>query len=421
VNEHEPTPAGPRQHALADPRRDRGGHTGVDRATAGLEYPRARCGRQWMPGSDRAFHEGRVKPCPHPTNLKFRCTSTEVEGQDVNSTLDHIRGRVGRRGFAAAALALIALVAAVATPQILGRRVAAALDILGNAHAPWLWLAAIGFTVSVVTASAAWRSSIAVCGGRLSLTDACARYGAGSLANTVAPLRAGDILRIALFSRALPVRQRLRTTGGAFAAMAAARGLVMGSLVVVGAAAGIVPLWPVLVAAALVAAGVGVAVLARRHRSHLLDAFRAMGDDPRAAFRLTAWLSLQLAGRLAAAIAVGAALGIRHPIAAAVVVILALDVAGLVPLTPGNIGLAQGAIAIALHARGTPTSSALAAGIAFHAIETAVGLMFGIASLVWLAPYPSPAARRVALLAGAASWALGIAGAFSATVLVPLV
>ena len=47
--------------------------------------------------------------------------------------------------------------------------------------------------------------------------------------------------------------------------------------------------------------------------------------------------------------------------------------------------------------------------------------MFGVASVVWLAPYRSPAVRRVVLLAGAASWALGIAGAFSATVLVPLV
>jgi uncharacterized membrane protein YbhN (UPF0104 family) len=374
-----------------------------------------------MAGCDRAIHEGRVKPCPQRANLKFRCSSTEVEGQNVNSTLDHIRGRVGRRGFAAAALALIALVAAVATPQILGRRVAAALDILGNAPAPWLWLAAIGFTLSVLTASAAWRSSIAVCGGRLSLADACARYGAGSLANTALPLRAGEIVRIALFSRALPAQQRLRTTGGAFAAMAASRALVMGALVVGGAAAGIVPLWPLLIAAAVVGTGVGVGVVARKNRSHVLDAFRAFGDDPRAALRLLGWLSLQLAGRLAAATAVGAALGIRHPLAAAVVVILALDVAGLVPVTPGNIGLAQGAIAFALHARGTPTSSALAAGIAFHAIETAVGLMFGIASLVWLAPYPSPAARRVALLAGAASWALGIAGAFSATVLVPLV
>ena len=76
---------------------------------------------------------------------------------------------------------------------------------------------------------------------------------------------------------------------------------------------------------------------------------------------------------------------------------------------------------MALHAQGTSFTNGLAAGIAFHAVETAVGIMFGIGSLVWLAPYPSPAARRVALLAGSASWALGIAGAFSATVLVPLV
>jgi uncharacterized membrane protein YbhN (UPF0104 family) len=339
----------------------------------------------------------------------------------VTTTLEHIRGRVGRRGVAAAAFALAALIAAIATPQILGRRVAAALDILGNAHAPWLWLAATGFTVSVVTASAAWRSSIAVCGGRLTLTDACARYGAGSLVNTLVPFRAGDVVRIALFSRVLPMKERLRTTGGAFAAMAASRALVIGGLVIGGAAAGIVPLWPFLIAAALVAAALAVGAFARRNASHLLDAFRAFGDDPLAALRLVAWLSLQLAGRLAAATAVGAALGIRHPLAAAVVIILALDVAGLLPLTPGNIGLTQGAIALALHAQGTPTSSALAAGIAFHALETAVGLMFGVASLLWLAPYSSPAARRVALLAGAASWVVGIAGAFSATVLVPLV
>ena len=54
-------------------------------------------------------------------------------------------------------------------------------------------------------------------------------------------------------------------------------------------------------------------------------------------------------------------------------------------------------------------------------METQAALMFGIASLVWMAPYPSPAARRIALLAGAASWSLAIAGAFGATVLVPLV
>jgi len=93
----------------------------------------------------------------------------------------------------------------------------------------------------------------------------------------------------------------------------------------------------------------------------------------------------------------------------------------LLPLTPGNVGFTSGAIAMALHAQGTSFTDALAAGIAFHAVETGVGLMVGVGSLLWLAPYPSPAARRVALLAGAASWAVGLAGAFSATVLVPLV
>jgi len=104
-----------------------------------------------------------------------------------------------------------------------------------------------------------------------------------------------------------------------------------------------------------------------------------------------------------------------------VVIVPALDIAGIVPITPGNFGVTSGAIAIAFHANGVSFTHGLAAGIAFHAVETAVGIMFGLGSLVWLAPYPTPAFRRVALLATAASWSVGIAGALSATVLVPLV
>jgi uncharacterized membrane protein YbhN (UPF0104 family) len=341
--------------------------------------------------------------------------------ENVNATLTQIRGRVGRRGLAAAVVLLVVLVVAVATPQLLGHRVAAAFETLASADPRWLWLAAAGFFVSVSGAAAAWRSAMVVCGGRLSFTDACARYGVGSLVNTFVPARAGEAVRIGLFSRVLRNQERLRTTGGAFAALAAARALALAVLAVAGAAAGVIPLWPFLVAAALVAAAVAVGALARKTQTHLLDAFRALAEDPRAAARLIAWIALQFAGRLAAATALGAALGIRHPLAAALLILLALDVAGLVPVTPGGVGVAQAAVVLALHAHGTPYGSALAAAIAFHAVETAVSLMVGVASLVWLAPYPSPAARRVALLAGAASWALGIAGAFSATVLMPLV
>jgi hypothetical protein len=99
----------------------------------------------------------------------------------------------------------------------------------------------------------------------------------------------------------------------------------------------------------------------------------------------------------------------------------AIEVASIIPLTPGNVGVTSAAIAVAFQAHGVSFTQGLAAGIAFHAVETAVGIMFGLASVLWLAPFPTPSARRVALVATGASWCLGMAGAFSATVLVPLV
>ncbi len=339
----------------------------------------------------------------------------------MNSTLTQIRGRIGRRGFAAAALVFLALLAAILTPQLLGTRVAAALDTLRSADATWLWLAGLGFALSVLAAAGSWRCAIGLCGGRLSVTDACARYGVGSLVNTLVPFRAGDAVRIGLFSRVLPSEKRLWTTGGAFAALGAARAVVLGVLVVAGYLAGAVPLWPLLIAAALVATAIGVAIASRKSNAHILDAFRSLAREPRGAARLVAWLALSTGGRLVAATAVGAALGLPKPLAAAIVIIPALDIAGLMPLTPGNLGITSAAIAVALQAQGASFTNGLAAGIAFHAVETAVGLMYGIASLVWMAPYPTPAARRIVLLAGAGSWVLGIAGAFSATVLAPLV
>ena len=344
----------------------------------------------------------------------------------MGNTLHQVRSRLGTRGLAATAAVLLALVVAVATPQLLGTRVAAAFGALDNADPKWLWLAGIGFAVSVVAAAGSWLCAIRLCGGTLTLPDACARYGAGSLVNTFVPARAGDAIRIGLFSRVLPNRERLWTTGSAFAALGAARSVVLAALIVAGSATGTLPLWPLFVALGLVTVAAAVSLRARgrdpeSRAGHLLDSFRALGREPAAAIRLVAWIALSTAGRLAAATAVAAALGIHHPLAAAVVIVPALEVAGLVPLTPGNIGITSGAIALAFQSQGVSFTNGLAAGIAFHAVETAVGLMFGIASVVWLAPYRSPAIRRVVLLTTAASWALGIAGAFSATVLVPLV
>ena len=62
----------------------------------------------------------------------------------MKSMLQQINARIGRRGIAAAVLLLLVLLAAVATPQLLGARVAAALDTVGTADAKWLWLAGVG-------------------------------------------------------------------------------------------------------------------------------------------------------------------------------------------------------------------------------------------------------------------------------------
>jgi hypothetical protein len=77
------------------------------------------------------------------------------------------------------------------------------------------------------------------------------------------------------------------------------------------------------------------------------------------------------------------------------------SVAAFAPVTPAGIDVTSGAVALVLHERGADTSTALAAGIALNAVETAAGLALGIASGLLLA-FPSPAARRWTLMSAGA-------------------
>jgi Lysylphosphatidylglycerol synthase TM region len=329
-----------------------------------------------MTGCDRALH-ARNKPTP--------ADGVYTSEEQLGSIYER---RVSRSSLTAGALMLCALGAAVATPQLLGERVAGAFGTLERADPRYLWVAALGFALTVVGSAGGWRCAIGLCGGGTSLADATARFGVGSLVNTFVPARAGDAVRIGLFSRLVPGDHPLWSAGGAFAALGAARAVVLGALVLAGALAGAVPLWPLLVAAAVAAAAIVAAARARRSRAHLLDAFRALSADPRAAARLVAWTTLSVAGRLAGATAIGAAVGIADPFLAALVILPALDVSGIVPLTPGNLGVASGAIAVAVHTHGVPFSSGLATGITFQAVETAVGLVIGVAGVLRLATLP---------------------------------
>jgi uncharacterized membrane protein YbhN (UPF0104 family) len=262
-----------------------------------------------------------------------------------------------------------------------------AVEAISAADPTWLWVGALAFCAATTAAAGSWRCAVGLAGGKTGLLDACVRYGCGSFVNTFVPFRAGDAVRLALFSKLVPHRKRVRATAGSFAAIGAARAVVLTVLVTAGALAGAVPLWPLAVLVGLVALAVGAAWYAQRHESEgFLDAFKTLAEDKRAGAGLLAWMTASTLARYLAAAAICASLGISAAFAAAIIILPALDLAMLFPVTPGNVGLTSGAIAVALQAHGVSFDEGLAAGITFHAVETGVGLLFGIGGLVWLAP-----------------------------------
>jgi uncharacterized membrane protein YbhN (UPF0104 family) len=340
-----------------------------------------------------------------------------------------LESRIGRRGIAVAGAACALLLAVAATPQLLGPEVRRAFDGLERAQPAWLWLAAVAFVAALFCNAWAWRTTVRLCGGRIGWLAAVACYGLGSLANAAAPARLGDAVRIGLFSHAFDGRERrerLWTTGGVFSAIGAARALCLGTLVLAATAAGALPLWPVLLLGTLVAAALVATFFARRRTwdravAHLLDAFRALGCSPARGARTVAWVALATVARVLGVAAIASALGVGSPFMAAVIIVPALDLAGVLPLTPGNLGIASGTTAVALQSRGIGMTQALTAGIALHAIETAASIVIGGAGALYLARFRSPSARRrVVALAGAAA-SIALVWAFSATVLVDLV
>ncbi len=331
-----------------------------------------------------------------------------------------------RRFLAAATALTLALLTVAFVPELLGSEVRRALAGLSSARPIWLWLAGVCFLCSIVGSAGAWRSALGLVGGRIGWLDAGARYGIGSLINSFAPARLGDVARLALFSRALDSDERLWRTGGSFVVVGASRALALALLIVAGSIAGALPLWPVLVLTGLTGVAALAAVTtrnrtARTHVAHLLDAFHALGREPKRGASIAAWIGFATLARLGAAASIAAALGVRSPLMAAILVVPALDLAGAMPLTPGNVGLTSGAVAMALRAHGVGMTTALTTGIAFHAVETMAGIVFGLTSVLFLAPFSSTVARRrITLAVGAAACAL-FAGVFSVTVFVDLV
>ena len=312
--------------------------------------------------------------------------------------------------------------------------VRAAVADLRGADPVWLFAAGASFLAASLASACAWHRGLRACGARLGRVEVTQRYAAGSLANTLAPANAGEVVRVALLSRAMATEGAVFTVLGVSAAVAVIRATVIAALFVATAASSI--------SVSRVALGAGVVALAacglffaRRRLSgkvrHVLDVARAFAAEPRAAVEMVGWVATCTAATILASACVGASLGVPHALAAALVIVPAIELAKLLPITPGNVGLTSAAVAIALHAHGVTLESAVAAGITLHGVETVVGLAFGTAGtlsltpafqrrprpLAWLRPrlaWALPgAAPAVVLVAGLVGWALGAFRALS--------
>ena len=328
---------------------------------------------------------------------------------------------ISRSKLALSAAALLALVAVAATPGLLGGRVASAFDALTGAEQHWLVLGAAGFVLGFVCTVGAWRAALGAAGGRIGSCRAAASIGVGSLVNSFAPAKLGDAVKIALCARSIDAPGRIWTAGGVYAALAAARSLTLAALLVVASATGAMPLWPVFVLCGTVALLALAAAYSGRLRRHpriaqVLAGFAALERSPRAIATVLAWTTGMVVARLGATMAVAAALGLPHPVLAALVILPALDVASAFPLTPGSIGIGSGAVAVALAGRGIGMTQALGVGFAIQALETFVSIAAGATGALYLA-WPSASVRRWTFRAATVGATAALAAALGLAVL----
>jgi len=280
------------------------------------------------------------------------------------------------------AAAVLGAAALVAVPRIAGPHLVPAVDGLGDASRGWLGLALAGFGLAFLCGVGAWRTAFMAAGAEIEPAETAARVGVGSLVNSFAPARLGDAVKVALLSRAIDSPGRMWTGGGVYAALEGARSIALASLLVVASVTGAIPLWPVFVLVAVAGVIAVAARASRRVRNHariqkLLAGMSALASSPRAAATVLGWsLGVQLT-RLLATVAVARALDLPHPVLAALVILPALDLAGVVPITPGAAGIGSGAVAVALASRGIGMTEALGVGIAMQALETAISIIAG--------------------------------------------
>ena len=226
-------------------------------------------------------------------------------------------------------------------------------------------------------------------------------FGVGLFANAIVPGRLGELARVATLRRHLvdaPPGTTFTLVGTVFAHRLF--DLVPATILVVWVLlTAEVPHWAVV--ALLVAVAVGFALFtiawlgARRHQRpvvsegmgtarQLLGMARQGLSVLNAPVPLAGAILFQCAGWLLQLLAVYVAMqafGIDAPLPAAGLVLVLMNVATIVPLWPGNVGLVQAAVGLPLRNYGVPYATGFAYGIALQALEMACGIGLGLLAL----------------------------------------
>jgi uncharacterized membrane protein YbhN (UPF0104 family) len=312
--------------------------------------------------------------------------------------------RIWRSGWAQAAVALAAFVLAATLFWWRGPEWGSVLDAFELVVWSWIALAYLLNVLSTLFRALSWRLTV---GQALppehqpKLVHVLSSFGVGLLANAIVPGRLGELARVATLRRHLPDAPP-GTSATLVGTVFAHRlfDLVPATILVVCVLlTAEVPHWAVV--SITIAAGVGLALFtvawlgAKRHDRPVvsegmgsLRQLLAMGRQGlsvlKAPLPLAGALLLQCLGWLMQLLAVYVAMqafGIDAPLPAAGLVLVLMNIATIVPLWPGNIGLVQAAVALPLRNYGVAYPVGFAYGIVLQAIEVACGVSLGLIAL----------------------------------------
>lgn len=300
---------------------------------------------------------------------------------------------------------LLVLLAAVAVGLLLwlrGPDWGAVGDSLAQMSWTWALAAVLLNLLSAVVRALAWRTVVvqAVAEPHPRYRDLFSAFFVGVFANGVVPGRAGEVARVGVLVRHMPRRRGLwpALIGSVLAhrllEIFPSFGLIAWVLI-----AARVPRWAHL--ALLVLLGLGSALfvvgilLARRHEhgeSPGAGRVRAVATRvrqglgvlrrPRPAVLAATLQTIAWTLQLGAVWIAMRAFHLSLPVAAAAVVLALMNVALILPLWPGNVGLQQAAVALPLIAYGVAYAHGFAYGIGLQAIESSVGYVAGVAFLL---------------------------------------